>query len=124
VGADGLYAKDFLLDSLALRLEKIEVCSGATLTLAVSDEYESERYTVHSRSDGVSVIAGSRLALLWAVCRIVDLWSEGCIPEVNIDDKPDVPMRGFHMGLPERSNFPFFKKLIRYVMVVLNEEKN
>ena len=119
VGADGLYAKDFLLDSLALRLEKIEVCSGATLTLAVSDEYESERYTVHSSSDGVSVIAGSRLALLWAVCRIVDLWSEGCIPEVNIDDKPDVPMRGFHMGLPERSNFPFFKKLIRYVLLPL-----
>ena len=116
-GDDGIFAKDFLIDSLTERYAKLPDGNGARLTFEICQEYEEERYTVNASADGVSVKAGSRRALLWGACKIIDLWDEGVIPSVHIDDKPDVPMRGFHMGLPEKAHFDFFKKLCRYTLL-------
>jgi len=118
-GEDGLFAADFFKESLTERLEELPHGDGIKLSFAICPEYENERYTVSVTGAGAYVKAGSRVALLWGACRVIDLWDEGCIPAVHIDDKPDVPMRGFHMGLPERSHFDFFKKLIRYVLLPL-----
>ena len=118
-GEDGLFAKDFLIDSLQERLEQVPTGDGVTLRFEVCNEYEDERYSINVDADGACVKGGSKLALMWGACRVIDLWDGGYLPCLEIDDKPDVPMRGFHMGLPSRENFAFFKKLIRYVLLPL-----
>lgn len=118
-GEDAIFAVQFLTESLTERLDALPDGEGAQLEFELCPEYESERYTVTVTDSGASVKAASKLALLWGACRIIDLWDGGYLPLVSIDDKPDVPMRGFHMGLPARENFDFFKKLFRYVLLPL-----
>ena len=112
---DGMFAVDFLTDSLGERHESLPGGEGVELSFNVSPEMEAESYTVSVTEKEATVIAGSRLALLWGACRVIELWHDATLPIVKIEDKPDVPMRGFHMGLPTRENFDFFKRLIRYV---------
>ena len=116
-GDDGIFAADFTEKALAERLENLPDGDGATLRYEICKEYGDERYTVSVTESATTVKAGTRLALLWGACRVIDLWDGGYLPVTDIDDTPDVPMRGFHMGLPERSNFEFFKKLVRYVLL-------
>ena len=110
------FAAEFTRESLEERLETLAE-GGITLRYEICKEYADERYTVSVTETEATVKAGTKLALLWGACRVIDLWDSGYLPIIEIDDKPDAPMRGFHMGLPERSNFDFFKKLIRYVLL-------
>lgn len=114
---DGMYAVDFLSDSLKERYEELPEGDGIELSFVLDSEYEDERYTVSINKNEGKITASSRLALLWGACRVIDLWDGGTLPEIEIDDKPDVPMRGFHMGLPTVENIDFVKKLIRYVLL-------
>ena len=114
---DGMYALDFLTDSLTERYEVLPEGDGIELTFVICPDYEEERYTVEVTESGATVTASTRLALLWGACRVIDLWDGGTLPLISIDDKPDVPMRGFHMGLPTADNIDFVKKFIRYVLL-------
>lgn len=114
---DGMYAVDFLSDSLKERYEELPEGDGIELSFVLDSEYEDERYTVSINKNEGKITASSRLALLWGACRVIDLWDGATLPEIEIDDKPDVPMRGFHMGLPTVENIDFVKKLIRYVLL-------
>ena len=114
---DGLYAVDFLTDSLTERYEALPCGDGIELSFNICSDYDEERYTVEITESGATVTASTRLALLWGACRIIDLWDGGTLPVISIDDKPDVPMRGFHMGLPTVDNIDFIKKFIRYVLL-------
>lgn len=114
---DGMYAVDFLTDSLAERFETLPSGDGLELHFNISNEYEDERYTVSVTKTEATVTASNRLALLWGACRVIDLWENGTLPLISIDDKPDVPMRGFHMGLPTVDNIDFIKRFIRYVLL-------
>ena len=116
-GEDAEFAKSFLLDSLKERYEALPIGDGITLSLILCPEIEAEKYTVSVTKTKAEIKAASRLALLWGACRVIDLWSECSLPILEIDDKPDVPMRGFHMGLPTKENFDFFKKMFRYVLL-------
>jgi hypothetical protein len=114
---DGAFAVDFLTDSLAERYEPLPDGNGIELAFVIDPSYDSERYTVEVNASEATVTASSRLALLWGACRVIDLWDDGTLPVLTIDDKPDVPMRGFHMGLPTVDNIDFVKKFIRYVLL-------
>ena len=114
---DGMYALDFLTDSLTERYEKLPDGSGISLSFTISPEYEDERYTVTVTENEATVTASTRLALLWGACKVIDLWDGATLPTITINDKPDVPMRGFHMGLPTTDNIDFVKKFIRYVLL-------
>ena len=118
-GDDAAFVSKFLLESLEERLEKTPDGTGIPLRFELSSDYEPERYTVTVSEIDAVVKASTRLALLWGACKIIDLWDSGYLPIINIDDVPDVPMRGFHMGLPEKSQFEFFKRLFRYVLLPL-----
>ena len=114
---DGMYAVDFLTDSLTERYETLPEGDGVELSFVISPDYDEERYTVEVTENGATVTASTRLALLWGACRVIDLWDGGTLPLISIDDQPDVPMRGFHMGLPTADNIDFVKKFIRYVLL-------
>ena len=116
-GNDALYAVDFLCCSLQERYEALPEGEGAKLYFEIDKSYESERYTLDVTREGATVKASTRLALLWGACRVIDLWDGATLPIISIDDKPDVPMRGFHMGLPTVDNIDFVKKFIRYVLL-------
>lgn len=114
---DGMFAVDFLTESLEERYEGLPGGDGIDLSFNISQSMEAESYTVSVTESEATVTAGSRLALLWGACRVIELWQDATLPLARIEDKPDVPMRGFHMGLPTRENFDFFKKLIRYALL-------
>lgn len=116
---DGLFAVEFLKDSLRERSEELPCGNGIDLKFSILSEYANERYTINVSENGAEVKAGSKLALLWGACRIIDLWDDGHLRKIEIDDKPDVPMRGFHMGLPTVDRIDFVKKLARYVLLPL-----
>ena len=116
-GEDAKLAMEFLLDSLDERYETLPAGKGVALSLGISDEYEKESYTVSVTKDGASIKAGSKLSLLWGACRVIELWYDGALPILEIEDKPDVPMRGFHMGLPTKDKIDFVKRLARYVLL-------
>ncbi len=118
-GDDAAFAAEFLRDSLTERYAYAPSDDGVAISFEICPEYESERYTVDATDSGVRVRAASRLALLWGACRIIDLWEDGSLPIMSIDDKPDVPMRGFHMGLPRADRIDFAKRLFRYVLLPL-----
>ena len=118
-GKDEDFARAFLEESLTERLEKLPDGDGIALCFELCQNYGEEKYTVTVNDTEATVKASTRLALLWGACRVLDLWDGGCLPVVDIDDTPDVPMRGFHMGLPTKEHFGFFKKLIRYVLLPL-----
>ena len=114
---DAMYAADFLTDSLEERYATLPKGDGIALAFEIAKDYDDERYTVSVTDTEASIKAGSRLALLWGACRVIDIWDEGSLPKIEIDDKPDVPMRGFHMGLPTVDKIDFVKKFIRYVLL-------
>ena len=118
-GDDAVFAADFLTDSLKERLEVLPGGDGITVKFEISPEYEEERYTVAVNEAEATVKASTRLALLWGACKVLDLWDGGYLPVVEIDDKPDSPMRGFHCGLPTKDNFDFFKRMVHYVLLPL-----
>ncbi len=115
--SDGMFAVDFITDSLNERYEAIPDGDGIELCFSISHSYDTERYSITINDTEATVTAGSRLALLWGACRIIDLWDGGTLPLISIDDHPDVPMRGFHMGLPRVDRKDFVKKLARYVLL-------
>ena len=86
IGEDGAFAKNFLTDSLAERYALLPDGEGAAIIFEICEEYENERYTVSTSTDTVSVKGGSRRALLWGACKIIDLWDDAVIPAVRIDD--------------------------------------
>lgn len=114
---DGMFAVDYTTDSLSERYEAIPDGNGIELCFSICNDYEAERYSVVISDNNATVTAGSRLALLWGACRVIDLWDGGTLPVISIDDHPDVPMRGFHMGLPRVDRKDFVKKLARYILL-------
>ncbi len=118
-GEDGAFAASFLSDSLSERYGFTSAKDGTPVVLVVSDDYEAEQYSVNAGKEEIAVVGGSRLALLWGACRVIELFDGELLPEIHIEDKPDVPMRGFHMGLPRRDKIDFVKRLFRYVLLPL-----
>ena len=116
-GDDALFVKNFFLESIGERYKEFPSGEGVTLSFELCPEYESERYTVSVTEQGATVKAATRLALLWGACKVIELLEDVKLPIVEIDDKPDVPMRGFHMGLPRKDQIDFVKKLARYVLL-------
>lgn len=90
-----------------------------TLKLDMGECYKNERYTITVGADGITVTAGARITLMYAVCKLIELGQSGSFRLCTVDDAPTKPMRGFHMGLPAERNIEFTKRLFRYVLLPL-----
>ncbi len=86
---------------------------------ASSPEYDNERYTVSVNEDEITITAAKRICLLYGAVTLSQLAKDGKFPIIYIDDSPDIPMRGFHMGLPRADRIPFAKNLFKYVLLPL-----
>ena len=121
--ADEIYAKDFLLTRLTERFGNNATCNccGVPVKLVINNgaEYEGERFTVEVTPNGITLTAGKRISLMYAVCALLSVGCGGKFRVCKIDDKPAKEMRGFHMGLPKKANVDFAKRLFRYVLLPL-----
>lgn len=116
---DEIFAAEFFGERLSERFGSCLSEDGVAATIVKDDSYESGRYTVEVTEDGITVTAGARIDLLYAVCKLVELCEGGKFRVCRIDDKPTKELRGFHFGLPKSENVEFMKRLFRYVLLPL-----
>ena len=115
--ADECFAVDFLTERLEEKLGKATARCGATVVIEKDESYKKERFTVETTENEIKIKAASRLALLWGVDSLVQLTDKKGFFRANIDDEPTCELRGFHMGLPHKSQFELTRRLFRYVLV-------
>jgi len=116
---DEKFACQFLCDRLDEISPEIIDENGVAVTFIKTDsaEYAGERYTVDVSEDGVVITAGSRLALLYGADTLVQSYCQHGFAVMTVDDSPSYPFRGFHIGLPHKSQFEFTRRLINYVLI-------
>ncbi|MEA4824505.1 MAG: family 20 glycosylhydrolase [Clostridiaceae bacterium] len=114
---DTAFAADYLLGRLPERFGDWFSPAGVPVTLCIDESYQNERYRVEITSTGVTLTAGARLPLLYAIETLLSCGDAGNFTLCSIDDVPYKPMRGFHFGLPPRSELGFARRLIRYVLI-------
>ncbi len=112
-------AAQFLYDRLKERYDEPLSDKGVTVTFKMTDDpgFSGERYTVRITDTEIIVTAASRIALIYGADTIMQMSTKRGIHQGLIDDKPDFPMRGFHIGLPSREQLPFVKNLFTYVLI-------
>ena len=118
---DAKYAADFLKERLSERFGECFCEDGVKVKLALSKAkaYEGERYTVSVSEDGITLTAGSRLTLLYAVYALLSLGDDGAFRIAKIDTTPSKEWRGYHMGLPKVENLEFARRLFRDILLPL-----
>ncbi len=87
------------------------------LYLDDSEDYKGERYTVSVKNDGITLMAGCRLSLVYAADTLVRLGDDAAFACCTVDDKPYKEMRGFHFGLPAREQLPLAKAIFRDILI-------
>lgn len=91
----------------------------ATLALGLDQAAPPASYVVDVTEKGVLLQGADRLSLLYACETFVQMARNGAIPLGRVFDQPYKPLRGFHIGLPPRESFGFFRSLLRYVLLPL-----
>ncbi len=116
---DEEFAKDFLANRISERFGNILCKGGVPCCLKIDESFKDERFGVSVTENSITLTAGARLPLLYAVCELLDIGSEDGFPICEIEDKPTKEMRGVHIGLPKRENIEFVKRLFKYFLLPL-----
>ncbi len=118
-GTDASFAARFLDELLSERFGDVKSESGVPVTIVTDGAYKNERYTVSVTKDGIMLTASKRISLLYAVYTLISLGNNGEFRIAEIDNRPSLEFRGFHMGLPKVSNIGFAKRLFRDMLLPL-----
>ncbi len=76
-----------------------------------------EGYKINAGTDTCKVEGFDRRGLIYGVETLLQLINDKKIPTCSVEDSPAMEFRGVHLGLPERSQIDFFKRLIKYLFV-------
>lgn len=106
-----------LKESLDVKMRTAQ--EGLFVHLNLDKKIGKECYRVDISQEGATLMGGSRASLLWAVETFVQLVKDGNLYACSIEDKPYRPFRGVHILLPAREQIPFYKRLIRSMLVSL-----
>ena len=120
-GDDAEYAAKFLGEVITERFGDALCECGVEAKLVISSDeaYANERYTVSVREDGITLTAGTRITLLYAVYALIAACEDGSFRISEIDTYPSKEWRGYHMGLPKRANLEFTKRFFRDILLPL-----
>ena len=88
-----------------------------TIALAKLAGGAANQYAIHADADACSLAAADRLGLVYAVETLIRLVKDETIAAATLADQPFLTLRGVHIGLPERSEIPFVKRLIKELLV-------
>lgn len=113
---DSAFALSFLAERLAEQWD-VKVTAGDTVQLTHDDNIPADGYRLEVNERGARLAASTRLGLLYAVERLLELIEGDRVPFCRIEDEPYKQMRGFHTGLPPREQIPLFKKFLKAVLI-------
>ncbi|MCL2518418.1 MAG: beta-N-acetylhexosaminidase [Oscillospiraceae bacterium] len=93
--------------------------SDFTITINKLNTTAPETYSLDVHDHYIRINAADRRGLVYGVESLLQLINPETleIPCVLITDSPYMQFRGAHFGLPERDQIPFFKRLIKYLLV-------
>lgn len=114
--ADSAFAAAYFAELTKSRwgLETIE---GEGLVIAQDASMPQDAYRLTVTENGARLCASTRLGLLYAIERLFELEKEGVLPCCEIEDTPYKEMRGVHLFLPAHNEIPFFRSLIKNVLI-------
>jgi len=119
-GEDADFAADYLSERIKERLNVTFPGGGrADVAVVYDPTLTGETYRVNVTRDGITLTAGTRLTLLYAVETLIQFGGSNGFRYAEIEDAPYKPMRGFHFGLPPREEMDFAKRVIRYILIPL-----
>lgn len=95
----------------------VEPVQKMPVRLCHAEDIVKDGYRLTVAADGVCMEASTRLGLLYAVERMMEITDAEGVPFCTIEDRPYKEMRGFHMGLPPREEIPFFKNLLKTILI-------
>lgn len=91
---------------------------------AAADAAAVEDFTIRINDNGVVIRSACRRGLLYGASALLQLVRDAgakggtpSLPHGSIEDGPATTLRGVHLGLPPREEIPFFKRLVRHVLV-------
>ena len=125
LGRTGRVAAEFLADEVTgFTGTRPEIATGNDAAEVVFEasaariEESDEGYAVEITADGITARVGSPRAAMYAAGTLADMIErdesgEWSIPPAVIEDAPFLGIRGVHIYLPHRDEFPFIKRLLR-----------
>ncbi len=118
-GCDELFAAEYLNECIQYKFGTeypITEETACPITFNVCD-MNKESYKLSIDKDGIAISGGDRSGLLYACCALIQLIENDAVRCVEIEDSPFMELRGFHIGLPTRENLPFFKRMIKHLLL-------
>lgn len=118
---DEAFVAEFLTSRLYKEIEEPFSPNGVKVKIEKTDSpaFADEEFHLAVDENGVQIKAKSRLALLYAADTLLQLRRGGEFLKAVVQDKPDKPFRGVHIGLPKLENFEFTRRLFRDVLIPL-----
>jgi len=121
--ADSLFAAEYLKERLAkeygveLEVQPLGNMFRSAVIIKKDISIPDENYRVRSMPHILSAMAGERKGLIYAVITILNAIRDKVVRPLTVNDRPYKQFRGAHFGLPRREQIPFFKTLIRELLV-------
>lgn len=81
---------------------------------------DQEAFRIEVTPESATVLGGSPRAVLYGSEKLLQLCnSDGSARCAVIEDSPAFSVRGVHIGLPDRCNIDFLKRVVKYVLMPL-----
>ena len=117
------YLQDIMRAGYGIELELLKELSQDSNVIRFERAKDAalppEGFLLQSSAGCCRLAANDRRGMLYAAGALFELSRGGTIPAAEIRDWPFMPMRGVHIGLPDREHIPFLKRLIRYLLVLM-----
>nr|MBQ4317746.1 family 20 glycosylhydrolase [Clostridia bacterium] len=122
--ADSMFAAEYFTERLEnekgikLEIKPLGSMFHSAVIFKKDIAIAKEHFRVRSMPNILSAMAGDRLGLLWAAVTVINAANEeGKVRPLTVNDHPYKQFRGAHFGIPRRDQIPFFKKLIKELLV-------
>lgn len=99
---------------------QLKATRRGNLSFSLDPALEEEALRIEVNADGAKLTGGSTRALLYASEKLLCLCNtDGSVRCAVIEDAPAFPMRGVHIGLPDKANLDFLKRVVRDMLMPL-----
>jgi len=87
------------------------------IILCADEKVQEEAYVISVDAQSATITASERKGFLYAVSTLAQMIKDGKLRHGTITDSPFMGMRGTHFGIPTRENIPFFKRMVKNLLV-------
>jgi len=87
------------------------------VVLCMDEKVQAESFVITADGQSCTISASDRRGFLYAVSAFAQMIKDGKLRHGTLVDSPFMGMRGCHFGIPTRENIPFFKRLVKYLLM-------